>query len=71
VARHKDYSYSQGKFIPIFFEKQILPGTFEHSLNQINSLKKPELIGKLILCQRAFSTDSLAGKIFSGGPYAA
>jgi len=59
VARYKDYSYTQGKFIPIFFERQILPGTFEYSLNQINNLKKSKLIGKLILCQRAFSTDSL------------
>jgi len=35
VARYKDYSYTQGKFIPIFFEKQILPGTFEYSLNHL------------------------------------
>ena len=24
MARYKDYSYDQGKFIPIFFDKQIL-----------------------------------------------
>jgi transposase len=35
VARYKPYSYAQGKFIPIYFEKQILPGTFEYSLNHI------------------------------------
>ena len=29
MARYKDYSYEQGKFIPISFDKQILPGTFE------------------------------------------
>ena len=56
MARYKDYSYFQ--FIPIFFEKQILPGTFEYSLNQINGMKKSKLIRKLILCQRAFSTGS-------------
>lgn len=35
MARYRDYSYSQGKFIPIFFEKQILVGTFEYSLNHL------------------------------------
>ena len=35
MARYKPYSYEQGKFIPIFFEKQILPGTFEYSLNHL------------------------------------
>lgn len=27
MARYKEYDYSQGKFIPIHFDKQILPGT--------------------------------------------
>lgn len=35
MARYKPYSYAQGKLIPIYFEKQILPGTFEHSLNHL------------------------------------
>ena len=35
MARYKPYSYEQGKFIPIFFEKQILPGTFEYSLKHL------------------------------------
>ena len=36
MDRYKDYSYSQGiVFIPIHFEKQILPGTFEYSLNHL------------------------------------
>jgi transposase len=35
VARYKDYSYAQGKFIPIHFGKQIIPGTFEHTLNHL------------------------------------
>jgi transposase len=35
VARYKPYSYAQGKFIPVYFEKQIIPGTFEYSLNHI------------------------------------
>jgi len=26
MARYKDYDYSQGKYIPIDFDKQILPG---------------------------------------------
>lgn len=35
MARYKPYSYAQGKLIPIYFEKQILPGTFEYSLNHL------------------------------------
>ena len=35
MARYKDYDYSQGKFIPISFDKQILPGTFEHTLHYL------------------------------------
>jgi len=35
VARYKSYSYAQGKFIPVHFEKQIIPGTFEYSLNHL------------------------------------
>jgi hypothetical protein len=44
------------------FEKQILQGTFEYPLNQINNLKKSKLTGKLIFCQRAFSTGSSESK---------
>jgi transposase len=35
MARYKDYDYRQGKFIPVSFDKQILPGTFEHTLNHL------------------------------------
>jgi len=35
VARYKEYDYSQGKFIPIHFDKQIMPGTFEHTLHYL------------------------------------
>ena len=35
MARFKDYSYDQGKFIPVFLEKQILPGTFECTLSYL------------------------------------
>jgi transposase len=35
LARYKPYSYAQGKFIPIHFEKQILPGTFEYTLSHL------------------------------------
>ena len=35
MARCKQYSYSQGKFISVFFDKQILPGTFEYTLSNI------------------------------------
>jgi transposase len=35
MARYKEYNYSQGKFISIFFDKQILLGTFEHTLHYL------------------------------------
>jgi transposase len=35
MARYKEYDYRQGKFLPISFDKQILPGTFEHTLNYL------------------------------------
>lgn len=35
MARYKEYNYNQGKFIPISFDKQILPGTFEHTLHYL------------------------------------
>jgi len=35
MARYKKYDYSQGKFIPVFFDKQILPGTFEYTLHYL------------------------------------
>ncbi len=35
MARYKSYSYAQGKFIPVHFEKQLIPGTFEYSLNHL------------------------------------
>jgi hypothetical protein len=33
MARYKDYNYDQMKMIPVSYEKQILPGSFEHSLS--------------------------------------
>ena len=35
MARYKRVDYAQGQFIPIAFEQQILPGTFEHALSYI------------------------------------
>ncbi len=35
MARYKEHDYSQGKFIPIHFDRQILPGTFEYSLHYL------------------------------------
>lgn len=35
MARYKDYCYEQSKFIPVSFDKQILPGTFEHTLSYL------------------------------------
>jgi transposase len=35
MARYKDYDYKQTKLIPVSFEEQILPGTFEYTLNYL------------------------------------
>lgn len=35
MARYKDYDYNQTKLIPIAFSEQILPGTFEYTLNYL------------------------------------
>ena len=35
MARYKDYSYEQTKLLPISFHHQILPGTFEYTLNYL------------------------------------
>ena len=35
MARYKKYDYSQGSFIPVQFDKQILPGTFEYTLHYL------------------------------------
>jgi transposase len=35
MARFKDYDYRQTKLLPVSFDRQILPGTFEHSLSYL------------------------------------
>jgi len=35
MPRYKDYSYEQHKFIPVSFQQQMLPGTFENTLNYL------------------------------------
>lgn len=35
MARYKAYSYEQSKLIPVYFDEQLLPGTFEYALNHI------------------------------------
>lgn len=35
MARYKDYNYNQSKLLPINFSEQILPGSFEHTLNYL------------------------------------
>ena len=35
MARYKDYSYAQSKLLPISYEQQILPGTFEYTLSHL------------------------------------
>jgi len=35
MARYKHYDYSQMKLLPVSFKEQILPGSFEHTLNEL------------------------------------
>src|SRR5215831_11698363 len=35
MARYKHYDYGQTKLLPVSFERQILPGTFEYTLNRV------------------------------------
>jgi hypothetical protein len=35
MARYKEYCYKQTKLIPIAFSHQIVPGTFEYTLNYL------------------------------------
>jgi transposase len=35
MARYKHYDYSQTKMLPVSYERQILPGTFEHTLSYL------------------------------------
>jgi len=35
MARFKEYSFDQGKFVPVQFHKQIHPGTFEYTLSYL------------------------------------
>ena len=35
MAKYKKYSYEQARFIPIHFDKQIIPGTFEYTLSYL------------------------------------
>lgn len=35
MAKYKPYSYAQGQFIAVFFNKQIQKGTFEYTLNYL------------------------------------
>jgi len=48
MAKYKEYDYSQGKFIPIHFDKQILPGTFEYTLHYLFEYTLHYLIDKEI-----------------------
>jgi len=35
MARYKHYDYAQMKMLPVSFAAQILPGTFDHTLNRL------------------------------------
>lgn len=33
MGHYKHYDYAQTKMLPVSYERQILPGSFEHTLN--------------------------------------
>jgi hypothetical protein len=35
MARHKHYDYGRTKLVAVSFERQVLPGTFESTLNHL------------------------------------
>ena len=35
MARYKHYDYRQTKMLPVSFDRQVLPGTFEYTLNYL------------------------------------
>ena len=35
MAKYKEYSYDQKMFLPVSFSEQVLPGTFEYTLNYV------------------------------------
>ena len=35
MPRFKEYDYNQAVMVPVSFDRQILPGTFEHSVNYL------------------------------------
>ncbi len=35
MARYKPTNFTQDAFVPLCFDKQILPGTFEHALHHL------------------------------------
>jgi transposase len=35
MARYKHYDYGQSKLIPVHFDRQVLPGTFEYTLSYL------------------------------------
>ncbi len=35
MAKYKHYDYQQTKLVPVSFEAQIIPGTFEHTLKEL------------------------------------
>ncbi len=43
MARYKTVCYEQNKLIPIAFSKQILPGTFEYTLDYLINKKGTDL----------------------------
>jgi hypothetical protein len=65
MARYKEYSYDQGKLIPITFREQIIPGSFEFALNDI-----VDNVLDLSLFEKRFGNDETGGSGIRSARYA-
>jgi transposase len=59
MARYKEYSYDQGKLIPVSFREQIIPGSFEFALNDI-----VDNVLDLSLFEKRFSNDETGASAY-------
>ncbi len=59
MARYKDYDYKQTKLIPIAFSEQILPGTFEYTLDYLIDNEVDLTVFEGLCCTRSVNADFL------------
>ncbi len=66
MARYKEYSYGQTKLIPLSFDRQILPGTFEYTLQGKSRGKIENRVRSCILLPSTLIASMDPGLSFQG-----